>query len=430
MKRSTGVELITEPSTPRVPVARAVVDDAASDTGSAAVRVVAASALCLGLGASLGFIPGFLATTLRDDLGISRGQVGLLVSLHFGCTGLGSIMGGRLSEAFGARIVIVVDMVIVAGAAAFAAFVGEYWALLVAAVLAGSSYSLVNAGTNVAIGRAVPPHRRTMAMSIKTAGVPVMAGVAAGFGPPIASRIGWEPILLTTAVVAMASAVIAGFTFHDDGPAPMTQRTKAALPRGFFWFPIGAFLLIAGSQPLFSWTVAYLEQGLGASPGLAGGISAGASVCGVVFMVANARSADRAGPEARLRRLVVLVAIAAISTFLVLCGEFIGVGLVAVGTVTGVSAQLAAIGTMHAAVVDSAPTAVARATGITMTGYYIGALASPAAFGALADATGTFVWSWGVTGALMVLAVPVWVIAGRTRAVSFDAADSVLRRAN
>lgn len=399
---------------------------AADDVDSAAVRTIAVSALCVGLGASLGFIPGFVATAMREDLGVSRGQVGLLVSLHFGCTGFGSVLGGKLTEAFGARTVIVADMLIVAAAAVFAAVVGEYWALLVAAVAAGSAYSLANAGTNVAIGRAVPPQRRTMAMSVKTAGVPLMAVVAAGAGPAVAARFGWQPILVATAIVALAAAIIAAFTFHDDRPARSTRRTTVALPPGFYWFSLGAFLLIAGSQPLYSWIVAYLEQSLDASPGLAGGISAVASACGVAIMIGSARFADKEGPEARMRRLILLITVNCVGTLLVLLGASVGVALVAIGAVIGVGAQLAAIGTMHAAVVDRAPKAVARATGVTMTGYYIGALASPAAFGALADATDTFAWSWAATVVLLVLAVPVWMIVGRLPIASPEPSTAVL----
>ena len=402
---------------PRWVAVTALVKNDANGLDPAGVRLVSVSALCVGMGASLGFLPGFLATSLRDDLGIGRGQVGVLVSLHFGCTGIGSVFGGRLTERFGARIVIIADMAIVAAAATFSAVIGEYWALLVAAVFAGFAYSLVNAGTNVAVGRAIPLSRRTTAMSLKTAGVPLMAVVAGGAGPPIASAVGWEPVVAVTALVAAVTAVIAGLTFADDRPPPMEKRTKVPLPAGFYWYPVGAFLLIAGSQPLYSWTIAYLEQALGAAPGLAGGVSAGASACGVVIMILSARSADKEGPEARLRRLVVLIGINCVGTVLVLVGEFTGIAVVALGAVIGIGAQLAAIGTMHAAVVDRAPDAIASATGITMTGYYVGALASPVAFGLLADATGTFAWSWGATIVLLLAALPVWVMAGQQRTV-------------
>lgn len=379
---------------------------------AAGARIVAVSAVCIGVGASLGFLSGFLATALRDDLSISRGEVGVLVSVYFGFTGLGSVLGGRATEAFGARIVITIDMVLVAIAAFLSAAVGEYWALLLAGVIGGSGYALVNAGTNVAIGRAVPPERRTLAMSIKTAGVPVMAMLAAAIGPGAASRSSWEAVLAVTGVIAAVAAVLAFVTFADDRPVHV-ERSRAELPSGFMWFAFGALLLVAGSQPLYSWTVAYLEESLDASAGLAGAVSATASACGVIFMVAMSLRTDRVGPETRIRRLMVLISVNAVGTLLVLTGEAVGVGFVAFGVVIGVSAQLAAIGTMHAAVVDRAPDAIARATGVTMTGYYVGALASPAVFGWLADATGTFAWSWAATATLLAAAVPVWAIAGR-----------------
>ena len=158
-----------------------------------ATRVVAICSICSGLGAALGFLPGFIATTFRDDLGISKGQIGLLVGLYFGCTGLGSIMGGRLTDRFGARAVVVADMVSVTIAGAFAAAVGTYWSLLVAAIIGGSGYALVNAGTNVAMAHAVPIRRRTLAMSVKTAG-------RSSYGGDHRSRrtVGCQPLELAT----------------------------------------------------------------------------------------------------------------------------------------------------------------------------------------------------------------------------------------
>jgi len=381
--------------------------------GPDAASVVAVSALCLGVGAAIGFAPGFIATALRDDLDISRGQVGLLVSIYFGCTGVGSIMGGRVTERLGARLVVAVDMVSVALAAFFAAAVGSYWALLVASVVGGTGYSLVNAGTNVAIGRTVPSERRTLAMSIKTAGVPAMAVISAALGPVSANRWGWQAVFVAIGAVAAVAAVAALVTLDDDRPQARTTTTTGTLPEGFWWFPVGAFLLIAGSQPLYSWTVAYLEQSLDASPGLAGGVSALASAVGICVMLLNAVRTDRIGADHRVRRIVILMAVSLGATLLVMAGEVWGIGVAVIGAVLGISAQLSAIGTMHAAVVDRAPQAVARATGMTMTGYYLGALFSPAVFGVVADATDTFAWSWAGTAALLGLSIPAWIRAGQ-----------------
>jgi MFS family permease len=381
------------------------------DRGHAPVIVV--SAAVVGVGASLGFIPGFLATALSDDLGVSRGQVGLIVGVYFGCTGLGSVLGGRLTDRLGARVAIVLDMVVVAAAACFVSLVGRYWAWLLAAIFAGAGYALANAGTNVALARSTPAQSRTLAMSIKTAGVPTMATLTAAVGPLAAERWSWQLVIGVAMGVALAVAIAAAVVIEPHRSTVIVRAESGHLPRGFVWFAIAAFLVIAGSQPLYSWTVAYLEQALDTSAGVAGGVTAIASAVGVCFMVLNGARADRVGPARRIHRIMILVTINAAATTLVLAGLAAGVTVVFVGAVLGISTQLASIGTMHAAVVDRAPDAVARATGVTMTGYYLGALAAPSAFGALTDATGTFAWSWLMTIALLLLALPAWVMAGR-----------------
>lgn len=376
------------------------------------VPVVAVSALCAGLGSALGFIPGFVVTSLRDDLGISRGEVGLLISLYFGSTGIGSILGGRVTDRLGARVAVVVDMAMVAAAGLFSAWIGTYWSLLVAGVFAGAGYALVNAATNVTIARSIDSTHRTLAMSIKTAGVPALAMVAAALGPWASQRWSWRHISVTVAVCAVFAGLAALVVLDDDRPQATAETPSRALPAGFIWFPIGAFLLIAGSQPLYSWIVAYLEQSLGASAGVAGAVSAAASGAGVVIMIVNGQRTDRVGSERRILRIMTLLAINVLATTMVLLGAWMGVFAVLIGAVVGASVQLASIGTMHAAIVDKAPLAVATATGWTMTGYYLGALSSPAAFGWLADATDTFAWSWLATIVLMVLAIPAWHRAG------------------
>ena len=378
--------------------------------------MIGISAACLGLGAALGFIPGFIATTLRDDLGISKGQVGLLVGLYFGCTGVGSVLGGRLTDRFGARRVVVADMMTVAAAAVFSALVGTYWSLLVAAVVGGAGYALVNAGTNVAVAATVLPERRTLAMSVKTAGVPAMAAIAAALGPDAASRWSWQHISWAVAALALAAGIGAQVLLGDErastGPSGSTD-----LPPGFMWFPVAAFLLIAGSQPMYSWVVPYLEQSLEATPRVAGGISASASGVGVVAMIVSAVRSDRVGAARRVSVIIGLLVANAIAVCLLVLGDVAGLAVAALGALIGTGVQLSAIGTMHATIVDRAPGAVARATGLTMTGYYLGALVSPTAFGLIADATGSFTWSWIATVGLLLMAIPAWSAAGRVAIV-------------
>ena len=357
--------------------------------------VVAASMLVLGMGSSLGFFPGYFASALRDDLGVSRAQVGLLVSVHFGCTGLGSIIGARITERIGTRNAVVVDQLIVAVAAWSAALLDSYAALLGAAVFAGFGYSLANAATNEAVAAAVPENRRTLALSAKTSGVPTMALISAVLVPWASDRWSWNLILMVAGTVAAASALISSAIIPDIRSARLSAgRSESLLPKGFLWFAVSAFFLVGSSQPLFSWAVPYLDEGLGSSKPVAGAIAGTAAGLGAVFMSLAALRADFLGRTKRVPLIVGLCIVLTASMLVVMSGLTLGLVVATIGLFVGFIAQLAAIGIMHAAVVDRAPRAVARATGVTMTGYYMGALATPVSFGALVDWLGTYTWAW------------------------------------
>ena len=139
-------------------------------------------------------------------------------------------------------------MVSVTIAGAFAAAVGTYWSLLVAAIIGGSGYALVNAGTNVAMAHAVPIRRRTLAMSVKTAGVPAMAAITAAVGPWAANRWSWQHVIWALVILTILAAVGAGLILGNDrnGEGGGDTGSLVPLPTGFIWFPVGAFLLIAG----------------------------------------------------------------------------------------------------------------------------------------------------------------------------------------
>ena len=351
--------------------------------------------LVLGLGSSLGFFPGYFASALRDDLGVSRAQVGLLVSLHFGCTGLGSVIGARITERIGTRNAVVVDQLIVAVAAWSAALLDSYAALLGAAVFAGFGYSLANAATNEAVAAAVPENRRTLALSAKTSGVPTMALISAVLVPWASDRWSWNLILMVAGTVAAASALISSAIIPDIRSARLSAgRSESLLPKGFLWFAVSAFFLVGSSQPLFSWAVPYLDEGLGSSKPVAGAIAGTAAGLGAAFMSLAALRADFLGRTKRVPLIVGLCIVLTASMLVVMSGLTLGLVVATIGLFVGFIAQLAAIGIMHAAVVDRAPRAVARATGVTMTGYYMGALATPVSFGALVDWLGTYTWAW------------------------------------
>jgi predicted MFS family arabinose efflux permease len=318
-------------------------------------------------------------------------------------------------------------MLLVAGCAAFGAVLESYLVLVVTALAAGAGYALVNTSTNAVLGAAVVPRRRTTAMSIKTAGVPTMATLAALFAPPASDRWSWTSVWWTVAVLAAAVGAAVWLVLPPDRVAsshgPDLTRVRSRPPPSFIWFAVAAFFLIAGSQPLFSWLVPYVEERFDTSAGQAGLIAAVATALGTARLVVNGPVADRRGASRRLDQMVTLSLVTALGIALVAAGGVagVGVGVVAVGATIGIASQLATVGSMHAAIVDRAPGAVAAATGMTMTGYYLGALVSPAGFGVLVDLTGTYRWGWWILCGMMLASAAAWRHADRANPAPLDA---------
>lgn len=368
----------------------------AGPNAPAVATIVAISTSAVGLGAAVGLMFGFVATLLMDDLGLSRTQVGLLTSVYFGATGLGSVAGGDLTDRIGARRAVALDLGLVVAASVLIVGVRSYAALLVASVLAGAGYALSNAGTNVALAAAVPLRRRAIAMTVKTAGVPFTGVVAAFFAPAAGARWGWPVVMAAIGALALLAALVALVVLPDDRPGPSRLSGDRTLPPGFLWFPVAAFFLIGGTQPLFSWVVPFFEESVGISVASAGRASSLATAGGIVGMLAIASWSDRSGASRRMSTIFTLLVLTAAGVVVTAAATWAGPAVGIAGVTIGLVGQLGAVGMLHAAVVDRTPDSVGRASGVTMTGFYLGALASPVGFGFLVDATDGYTLAWAV----------------------------------
>ncbi len=363
-------------------------------------RVVAVSTLATGLGAYLGFVPGFLAPVLQADLDLTRTELGVLIGAFYGATGVGSPLAGRLTDRVGARTAVTLDLLLVAAALVVGVIWPVYPVLLAGAVVAGFGYALTNAGTNLAVAVAVPVRRHGVALATKTAGVPLLVAVSAPVAAAVGEAVGWRPVYLATVPLVLLAAAAAAWALPDArnaGPDPLDSAPARGLPRGFLWFPIAAFLLVSGSQPLYSWIVAYLHEAGGAPLPLAGVFTALGSIAGIAGMVVAALRSDRLVGTSRIPAVVVLCLAAAAGEGLLLAGLVLGIVPMVAGLLLATAAQLSAIGLMHAAVVAAVPHAVGRASGVTMAGYYVGALIGAPVFGAVVDVTGSYAPAWTVS---------------------------------
>lgn len=154
--------------------------------------VVATTALCVGVGASLGFLHGFLAPELREFFTIDRARAGLLVSVYFGATGAASIVSGILADRISAKTLIATSLAILACVIFAASQANSYLMLLLLSVAGGACYAPINTATNVVLARVVPQCQRGIASNAKTMGVPLRVSFGAFFAPVIGQNFSWR----------------------------------------------------------------------------------------------------------------------------------------------------------------------------------------------------------------------------------------------
>jgi MFS family permease len=94
----------------------------------------------------------------------------------------------------------------------------------------------------------------------------------------------------------------------------------------------------------------------------------------------------------------------------------------------GIVAYAGAIGVMHAAIVDLAPHAVEQASGVVLTGFYLGAWSSPFLFGVVADGPG-FRAAWLMSAGALVGAGATFAgaVAGARRALDLNCRGEMSR---
>ena len=373
--------------------------------------VLAVSTLAMGLGAGPTYLVGYLGAELRADLGASGAQLGLLVGLFYGATGLVSLLAAPVVDALGARRCVVGDQVLVTACLVAAAATGSLAVLAMASALAGAGYAFANAGTSMAVTAASPRNEAGAAVAVKTAGIPAAATVLALTGPALATAVGWQGVCLLlaggTALTGAAAFLLLPDTRPQRGAGPRTAGPP--LPRGFIWVVLAATCFVIGNQPLNSFLVLTLVDG-GTSPVTAGLVSAVGTGTGAVAMVLAARRGDRSGPGRRAATAAGVGTAIVTGTVLLWTGTHVGLPLVVAGAVLGLVGAMVGAGFSHAVAVDRAPLSVGRATAVMSCGYYLGALVAPLLFGALADRTGDYDASWAVTVGAAALSVTFFVV--------------------
>ena len=366
-----------------------------------------------------------------DQLGISAGQLGLIVTVVFAAAALSSIWLGHLADKISARSQMLIIFVGTAVALVVAAFAPSYWVLLVAAVLAGPAQAISNPTTNRVIMRAVPLEKRIGWIGVKQSGVQASQLFSGLFFPGVALALGWTGAALGGALVCVLLWLVS--LKYVPSPAQLAPRqprpaepdppevtvdtgqmsavaAQDKMPVVVYFFAVIAMLSGMGMQATNVYLPLFAVQELNFSLVLGGVAAAVSGVIGVVSRIAWSRGMQ-AG--ARSSRLLMIISAGALLGVL----AFLGAAFWQQPALVWTGAALHGITVLGANVVINAGLLrvvpahkIGAASGLNSMGMYAGFALGPLIMGLLQDVTQSFTAGWLAVGLSYLLCGVVTVL--------------------
>lgn len=340
-----------------------------------------------------------IAPVIAQALGISSTYVGIYVGVVYAAAMVASLSAGAAVARFGAIRVSQAGLLLCAAGLALSAL-GSVPALAAGAVLVGLGYGPVTPASSHLLARTTPADRMSLVFSIKQTGVP-LGGVLAGALVPPLLVLGWRGALLAVAAATIACIFVAQplrATLDADRqpqrplvPGNLAQPIRMVLAHPPLRLLAGcSFLFSIAQLSLTTYLVTYLHETLAyglVAAGLALSVSQAAGVFGRVLW---GYVSDRwLGARRTLTALAALVGVCALATA-GLQASMPALLVLAVLALFGASA-IGWNGVYLAEVAREAPPGQASvATGGTLAITFLGVVAGPPAFGALAGAAGSY----------------------------------------
>jgi MFS family permease len=320
-----------------------------------------------------------------NELGLSKGQAGVLVAAYAAGALVGGLPGGFATVKLGAQRAVLVGLTLMALASIGFAFANEFWSLFGARFLQGCGSGFTWAGAMSWLLAATPRERRGeyIGTAMGAAVFGALFGPVLGAGAAIVGRV---PVFVA---LSGLSVVLGAWALRiDDAPAeePSLPAMRAALRHrtflqgiGFMALPALLFGILALLGPLHLAAATW-----------------GAAAIGAVWLVSAAletavspvvgRIVDRRGNLFPVR--ISLVAGTVVSALLAFGGRpLVYVPLVALASIAYGMLFTPAF-TLLADGAEAVGLAQGMAFGLMNAAWATGALLGPAAAGVIADATG------------------------------------------
>jgi MFS family permease len=407
-------------------------DDAAPRrAGSLSIRVVALLALAMFINYADRGSLSVVAPVLRDNLAISDGEMGVLLSSFFWTYTLTQPLAGSIVQRFEVRTVLAIALAAWAGATMLCGLASGYAMLLGLRLLMGLGESVIYpANARLLAERTTEGVRGrcngliSMAMCLGPTGGTLAGGL-------VLAHWGWRAVFLCLGAVSLlwlwpwlrTPAMAAPTALQAKGPGPgyaelLRRRPLWAVAFGQLCYSWQFYLLL-------TWLPSYLVKSQHLSLAAMAGV--GAAVYGVQALAALGSGfltdalVRRGGGSAEVRRAGVLIGIAGGGLALLI--EGLGPHSLAIpclfvaGLCTGLANPLIfSIGQTLAG-----PSAGGRWMGIQNMGGNFAGILAPIATGFIAQATGSFTGAFVLAAGLSVVGLICWsLVLGRVEPLGWS----------
>ena len=326
----------------------------AAGTGAAA----SGSALFIGL--------SVLAPAIRDELGLTISQVGLLLASLWVGTILTLLGWGLLADRFGERVVLSTGLSLCGLLAAAAGWADDFGTLAALLLLSSAAGASVNAASGRAVMQWFGPEERGLALGIRQTAIPAGAGLAAITLPLVDQAGGLRAAFVYLGTLCVIAAIVAAVVIRE-APVRDAELEGDAIPwtlrdRRIWTLSLGSGLYLFAQIALLSFTVLFLHDVHGVSEARAAAVLAVFQGAAVVARIAAGRISDRLGSRLRplrwigvasaagllLTALVARSAVPVVATVIILAGgvsmAWNGLSLTAAAELAGRARSGAAIG--------------------------------------------------------------------------------------
>jgi MFS family permease len=373
------------------------------------LRTTIGASLATALSAIPPFLLGSLLPTIRPDLEIDTGLLGVLVSAYFLAGAVAAIPGGRLAERLGGRRSLVLTASVTAVCLILiATVVGNDMQIGVVLVVAGFANGMVHPAGNLALVTGVGRPFQGRAFGVKQAAAPfatLFAGLAL---PTIGLTLGWRWGFI--AAVALLPVVVVILPGDGTGHREKNASPPLRIDRSLVTIATASALAFGAATTVGAFLVDSVVT--------AGG---DASLAGVTLTVASASCigvrlfigwhTDRmTGPSVRLVALLMAIGAAGFGGIAALPAP-----ANVLGAVIAMAAGWGWSGLLYHAVATSYPEAPASATAVATTGNALGAAVGPLSFGLIAAAV-SFDAAWSVSGLAILIAAGLMLATTRSTA--------------